>query len=159
MKCDKFGRTAGRTSLVELFFLMKLHQFISWSVCLSLLAFTFQFRFCQLGKLSVFLLYVSKQSVRNSFSKYLLGKGRRECKIVFQFNFIKSYDDFTFGPNLLIYNNQTLSNLGLSSNRARLEHRFLKYLFLASYFFVVKLLPSRLPWPVTFPQNIFCCDP
>ena len=134
---NKFSRTFFFNEVTSV------HQLIC--LCLSLLAFTFQFRFCQLGKLSVFLLYVSKQSVRNSFSKYLLGKGRRECKIVFQFNFIKSYDDFTFGPNLLIYNNQTLSNLGLSSKRAGLEHRFLKYLFLASYFFVVKLLPSRLP--------------
>ena len=135
-------------------------------ICLYLFVFTFQWRFFQLGKfVPPFLLYISKQSISNSFSKYILGKGGRECKItscpkkIPQFYFIKSFDEFTFGPNFLIYNNRNLSNSGLSSKRACLEYRFLKNLFLAPYSLVVKPFPSRLPWPVTFPQNIFCCEP
>ena len=148
---------------------MKLYQLMC--LCLYLLAFTFQFRFCQLGKLfPPFLLYVSKQLISNSFSKssWVREEGNVKSElpvwcvrqVIPQFYFIKSSDDFPFGPNLLIYyNNRTLSNSGLGLKRARLEYWFFKYLFLVPYFFVVKPLSSRLPWPVTFPQNIFCCEP
>ena len=57
--------------------------------------------------------------------------------VILKFCFIKSSEDFTIGPKLLIYYNQTLSNSGLSSKRAHLEYWFLKYLFLAPKFFIV----------------------
>ena len=135
---------------------MKLHQLICLFACICLsVSYSSVLEICS----TPFLLYVSKQSISNSFSKYLLGKGGRECKIVFQFYFITSSDDFTFGPNLLICNNRSLSDLGLNSKCARLEYWYLKYLFRVSNFFFVKPLPKRLPWPVTFLQNIFYCEP
>ena len=47
------------------------------------------------------------------FGEWRLGLRLLHLDSILSFYLIKSYDHFTFGANLLIYNNRTLSNSGV----------------------------------------------